>query len=54
MKLLPLVMFGVVLIGVVALMAGDRHKALHTVGKMAFTIAVMIVMAAVFAIIAER
>ncbi len=53
MRFLPLLLLGVVLVAVVASMAGDRHKAVQAVGKMAFTIALMIVMAAVFAIIAD-
>ncbi|MDP9067599.1 MAG: hypothetical protein M3N53_04495 [Actinomycetota bacterium] len=54
MRLLPVLLLGAALLTLVMLMAGDRRKGLQAIGKISFTIAAMLVLVAIFAVIADQ
>jgi hypothetical protein len=54
MRFLPIVLLLGALLVVVVFMTGDRRKGLQTLRNMLFTIAVMVLLAALFAVIADQ
>lgn len=54
MRFIPILLLSIGLLGVVMLMAGGWKQGLQTVRSIAFVVAVMMVMAAVFAVISDR
>lgn len=54
MRFLPIVVLSAALLGVVALMAGDKEKGLQAVRNIAVVVIGMLAMAALFALITAR
>lgn len=54
MRFIPILLLSLGLLGVVMLMAGGWRQGFQAVRSMAFVVAVMMLMAALFAVIADR
>lgn len=54
MRFVPIIVLSVALLGVVALMAGDKEKGLQAVRNIMIVVVGMIAMAALFAIVTAR
>lgn len=54
MRFLPIIVLSIALLGVVALMAGDKEKGLQAVRNILVVVVGMIIMAALFAIVTGR
>lgn len=54
MRFIPILLLSLGLLGVVMLMAGGWKQGFQVVRSMAFVVAVMMVMVALFAVIADR
>lgn len=54
MRFVPIIVLSLALLGVVALMAGDKEKGLQAVRNITIVVVGMILMAALFAIVTAR
>ena len=54
MRFLPILLLSAALLGVVAIMAGDKEKGLQAIRNIAIVIVGMLVMAALFAMVTSR
>ena len=54
MRFLPIIVLSLALLGVVALMAGDRQKGIEAVRNIAIVVVGLIAMAALFALVTAR
>lgn len=54
MRFVPIIVLSIALLGVVALMAGDKEKGLQAVRNILVVVVGMIIMAALFAIVTDR
>lgn len=54
MRYLPIVLLSVVLLGIVAIMAGDKEKGLQAIRNIAIVVVGMILMVALFSMITAR
>ncbi len=54
MRFVPIIVLSLALLGVVALMAGDRQKGIQAVRNIVIVVVGLVVMAALFAVVTAR